>query len=499
MLNSDIPWKYIPINQIDTSGRVTGDRCDPENEQVIELAQGIAEDGLLQPIVVSKQDDDLPWKLIAGGRRLTAFTLLATDKVPSSDASFYSQIPANCLDELPLFTRLKLEWEENNSREDVDWQTNVIHIEAIHKAGLKAARISGERWNQKVTGKIVGYSQAYVSSILDVAKALREGNEKVLASENFREAALVLVREKLASAQSILLDKVKARRAEVKQEPVSTLPRVPTLTPSAVSVVNFPSIKPVVDDDDTEVAPAFSNDDIANLYYEGDCLSLIPKIHSAHGISHFVCDPPYGIDMENLRSDTSGVDATHTVAGNLQLLPEFLDVAFHNIREDGFLCMFYDLDHHEKIGEWAKKIGWKVQRWPLVWCKTTPCQNSQAQFNFTKTTEVCYIMRRSEASVLRNKRSNNFFSSPACSSSSHPFVKPDSLWGHLIEAVSSENEILVDPFAGEGSMLAAAMKRNRLAFGCEIDTKHISSGIQYISKQLNRNSLIDSLFDAPKF
>lgn len=505
--------KYIDLSDIDTSGRVTGERCDPENPKVIELSEGIAEDGLMQPIVVSQNPDGskFPYKLVAGGRRYAAFTLLAGDEVPG-DNDPYQRIPARIFDNLPLTIRLKLEWEENNNRENVDWQLNVLHVVAYHNALKKENALAGQNWSQRATGKIIGYSQSSISSLLDVGKALIKEDSEVMAADTFRAAIQVLMRRKLDDAQQTQLSRLKAKRKQVTGEPalatspVSKLNLGPlnldantqlgeTLLPK-INTVEMVSASPAVRG--VEISQGPSLEELSQLYFHGSCLDLLPRIHTDIGIDHIICDPPYGISMDNFASDMSRVSDTHGVEDNLELLPEFLRIAFDCIKSDGFLAMWYDLDHHEKIGNWARKIGWKVQRWPLIWCKTSPCQNTQAQANLTKVTEVCYIFRRSEETVLRTKSKPNYVSASACASSSHPFVKPDYIWGYLLENLTSEGQTVVDPFAGEGSMMAAALKRNRAPFGIELDEKHIAAGVNYIQSQLTTSSY-DSAFAEPDF
>lgn len=177
--------------------------------------------------------------------------------------------------------------------------------------------------------------------------------------------------------------------------------------------------------------------------------------------------------------------AEHTVAGNLELIPAFLRVAFNVIAEDGFLCMWYDLDHHEKIAAWATEVGWKPCRWPIVWCKTSPCMNNAAQYNVTKATEVCYVFRRSEKSVIKTKQAKNYVLAPTAASATHPFCKPYEVWKYLIETFSTEGQTIVDPFAGEGSALAAMFKLKRLPIGIEVDEKHIGNGLSFIENELN--------------
>lgn len=54
----------------------------------------------------------------------------------------------------------------------------------------------------------------------------------------------------------------------------------------------------------------------------------------------------------------------------------------------------------------------------------------------------------------------------------HPNEKPIALLERLVEATTEPNDIVLDPFAGSGSTLAAAAKTGRRYIGIEIDPKY---------------------------
>ncbi len=471
---------HLDLNEILVEGRLREDLGDVEG-----LAEAIESDGLLQPIVVeATPNGPRPYQLIAGGRRYAAFTLLKTNKVE------FQKIPCMLLGELPAHTRVKLELEENLRRKDMTWQEKVLGIYRYHKASQRAALLDGDTWSQQATGDLLGVDQSSVSNALRIAKELLAGNERVKNAESMSDAYKVLVGDKLDEAQQEILRRMQAKREASAKASVDTL--LPTLPQSIVVRAN--EIVPAGE----KPASKVSLEQISAFYHQGNALDLIPRIASLGPINHIVCDPPYGIDMDNLVSESvERIAETHQVEANLGLIESFLDISFKHIAPDGFLCMWYDLDHHEKIKTWAEKIGWRVQRWPLVWCKTSPCRNSQAQYNITKSTEVCYFLRRSEQSVLKKKQASNFVLAGSCSTPTHPFPKPPQVWNYIIDAVSLENQTLLDPFAGEGSSLAAMFNKKRVPIGIELDEKHIASGLSYIQDKINSNSLDELLAEPP--
>ncbi len=489
--------KLLLLTDIDTRGRIREDLGEIE-----EFAERLRDDGLLQPIVVEELPlihDAVPspaYKLIAGGRRYTAFTLLAANKVPNLGQDF-TRIPAILKAETPAFMLVKLEIEENIRRKGMTWQETIVGIVKYHKACKRAAMLEkGEKWSQEMTGELLNMSQANVSVAFTVFEAMQSGNTKVLEAETLQDAIKAIADAELDALQAEQMRRIAARRAAF------TLPATAGLTDQ---IAALPVLASAVLVSARASAPdtladkvQFSKDQIATFYHHGDGRELLPKLASRMVINHIVFDPPYGIDMANFVGDNiERIEETHQVAPNLTLIEDFLRIGFDHIASDGFMCMWYDLDHHEKIATWAEKIGWRVQRWPLIWCKTSPCRNSQAQYNITKSTEVCYMFRRSEQSVLKQKLPNNYILEPSASTASHPFVKPKAVWDRLIGAVSLEGQTIIDLCAGEGSCLAAAFQSKRIPVGVEIDEKHIASGINYIQEQLNKKDILDDIMSIP--
>lgn len=64
----------------------------------------------------------------------------------------------------------------------------------------------------------------------------------------------------------------------------------------------------------------------------------------------------------------------------------------------------------------------------------------------------------------------------------HPCQFPIELVERCVLALTNENDIVYDPFAGVGSSLIAALKNNRRAYGTEWEPKYIDIGLERIEK-----------------
>ena len=66
----------------------------------------------------------------------------------------------------------------------------------------------------------------------------------------------------------------------------------------------------------------------------------------------------------------------------------------------------------------------------------------------------------------------------------HQAEKPTELLGKLIEAVTNEGFIVLDPFLGSGSTLFAAKKLNRYSIGIEIEEKYCEIAARRCSQEV---------------
>lgn len=498
---------------------IYGNRLRREYPEVETLAASIRDNGIIHPITVaanaSSDNSVQQYELIAGGRRYNAYLALRT-KFPGE----YDTIPVTLRHVETLSDLRLLELEENFRREDMTWQESTLGIYEYHRLASATARAKDSKWTQTMTAKLAGVSQAQISFLLNVAERLKANDELIWKTENLSGAVQILLKRKADEAQKERMRRVEAQRTEqikqlASQEkaqgesvvikpsssvgglPVADLPTEVNWDECSEAELEVRGAEAVEEFKAQETAKAnaaptikFPPSYLRSLFRLGDCITEMRKMKSEGiTIDHIITDPPYGIDMANLDtiSNIDTVADTHHVEQNIAQFEPFLAAAFDLLPDHGFLAMWYDLDHHEKLIDLGKRVGFKVQRWPLVWCKTTPCSNSAAQYNFTKSTEVCLILRKSASGILAQKQSTNFILEPNNKDARHPFAKPFKVWERLILALSLEGQTILDPFAGSGSSTYAALACNRLALGIEVDEKHIFEAVELLGEKLNKN------------
>lgn len=169
-----------------------------DEEMLSELADSIREHGVIQPLIVSKEDKE--FILIAGERRLRAAKIAGLESVPVILRSTKEQ------------QKVELALIENLQREDL----NVLEEASSYKKLIDDFSLT-----QEETAKRVGKSRSVVANAMrllslpvEVKKGLREG----LITEGHARVILSLptLEQQIAFYNQIISGKLNVRQAEAK-------------------------------------------------------------------------------------------------------------------------------------------------------------------------------------------------------------------------------------------------------------------------------------------
>ena len=89
-----------------------------------------------------------------------------------------------------------------------------------------------------------------------------------------------------------------------------------------------------------------------------------------------------------------------------------------------------------------------------------------------RTTEYCVVLQRQPRRAKGVWKIHNIpdtWRERASNGGGHPHKKPLDLQGELMSAVSNENDIVIDPAAGDFTVLEAAKMRRRNFLGCDLN------------------------------
>jgi ParB-like chromosome segregation protein Spo0J len=478
----------IPISSIDASGRIRADYSHLD-----ELTESISREGLIQPIVVTIDN-----KLVAGGSRLRAAQALG-----------WTEIDVTYLEALSEDRLRILEVEENIRRKDFDWRERVQAVARIHELTGRQKILSKEatQWTQRQTGELLGVSVGHVSYCVTLAARLAAKDAEIEECLSLSEAMKVLLERKEKEANKLLaLATMNGARALLPSTPTTDdelFSEAPPRSGGAAFVggegiglkpaLYLPGAKaPAIVASTLEVIltdfnkleeSVFLQNAVGAVCNAGDCLAFMSG-RAAESIDHIITDIPYGIDMGNLQQSGTGMDvssvaAEHDVDENWDLMRAFVPAAFRVLRENSYCILWYDLDMHDELRLTAETAGFKVQRWPLVWVKTSSCLNQSAQYNFTKSCETAMVLRKGNATLV-TPQSVSWWMGPRETRFDHAFAKPVKLWQWLMNAVALKGQTIYDPFAGVGSSTLAALEAGFKPLASELNENHFSKLVENV-------------------
>lgn len=477
---------------------VEPDRFRESYTGIEELAESIEELGLIQPLVVESVEDKIV--LVAGGRRTKACQYLFANgrairglevgQVPVVLA------PASEGDEL---SRAMLEYTENEDRVDFDWKEKCKAIARIHKLNLTKSHLVAENWTMKQTGRLLNLSAGNVHYCVNLSLLLKDSKHPIQQAESLSDAFRILLQLKE--------DETKAKDANRSVADVAA-------ANDLLSTVLTEAVQPVVHSTSASEEPATETKCVAcegtgkssaghacpickggnveafvgdvvkvplsKILYLGDSEDLIRKLPD-ESVDHILSDPPYAIDMDHLdqgnphggMNDIDRIRETHDVEENLKLLDRIFPELYRVLRKHSFCCLFYDNVHWEFLSKKATSLGFKVQRWPLVWVKTSTCMNQCASFNFTKATEFVLVLRKGNATLACQQPTNSFpCPTPDKRQFDHPFAKPPDLLSWILRAFALPGQTILDPFCGSATAIYAAGQMGLRPIGFEKDPIH---------------------------
>lgn len=496
-------------------------RFRKEMGDIPSLADSIARYGLVQPIVLTPDHT-----LVAGERRYRAHQQLGLERI---DFVY--------VEEMPEDVKKELEFEENFWRKNMTWQEECLGILDIHRKKRLRGAAEGWSWGQQQAAEMFGMSVGTINYVLAVAKRLEtesklpEEKRKfwnygsvaeayrlgILGEEEDRLNAILARRaQEAASAKAIEtqraveafkqsidvtpnavfhdageLQKVLALRERAKGDYLS-LSRDEARTLYLSNQLNPPDGFDAYYKEKVDLLTAANTVDLSAVAIQTDCIEFMKLDENKGRFDHIITDPPYAIDMSMLDQENTGmtdidrVAEAHDVKENMELISRFFPAAWKCTKEQAFVVVCCDIMVWQHLYACATAAGFAVQRWPLVWRKVNQSvSNGAAQYNTTKDFELVMVCRKPRT-VLAKKRSSSIIDASnveATKLTGHPFAKPFELTATLIDTFTFENQTILEPFAGGGSMAIEILRQKRQVVAIEKETHHYNSLLENLKQQ----------------
>lgn len=462
-MSNDSTLKPLPkaYSTIEISSIIVPDRIRSADDKTTEanvkaLVDSIREYGLIQPIVLEEDERTLR----TGWCRLQALTILG-----------YKEVPFNVLPAMSESDKLVVEYEENDARSDMSWQDKVCAVAKIHR--LKTAEAGGDKnqWGQTHTGRLLGVSQAQVSYCVILDKAIRSGDTFISEADGLNEALKRLVSRR----EDELQRELSKRNAQVQQ---TTLPKIrkegsgEISSGLTISVQQLDTVPTKPTEAHLELDERFTIK-VSDRLFHGNMLEVCKGFHD-ESFDLIFTDIPYGVDPTKFKGgmdNIEDIEVEHQVADFLSDCPKWIETMFRVLKKDSYCMFFYDLEHHEKIVDWSIAAGFKPQPFPFHWVKTHSCTNRVPQYHHTKSVEHVMILRKGAPTLRDNSYFPNYFLADGSVDRAlykHPFFKPYAVCERLLRKVAFRGMTMLDPFAGEGSILRAGIVNGLVPFGVEM-------------------------------
>jgi DNA modification methylase len=442
-----------------------GERGRTEYPNIEQLSQSVHDNGLIQPIVLvpilTAVGDGVSFKvsygLDAGGRRLRACKLLGYTKLYHATTSEPGR-PGFVLkgeDQATPLKRLFTEIAENLDREDMPWRDEVALLTKAWRLTKSEKDAAGERILMRDFGSSIGVGYHDLQAAVIVHDDLLLNPERYKDCTGMRAAYTIKLKSeeaeltKLAAIKSISVEPLRTSQIVLKQDE-----EVPA---------------------QSESKPAVSIP-LTSSFFNVNSLQFMQELPDEK-FDHVITDPDYGVSVERLEASVSGSAAgvaQYSIEESLKDMYEFIDQSYRLVKPNGFLVFWYDLDHHEKLQTIATKIGWAVQRWPLIWHKTDYRSNAAPQYNTTKNMEYVMLCRKPKAVLVKAQNSSIYQCATGLITKElgHPFAKPYEVWQWLYNMCCLKGQTVYDPFVGRGSSAIAGAKWGLRPVGSETNPDH---------------------------
>lgn len=416
---------FIDLNAVTV--RSNRQRTAHDEGAIRELAESIQSLGLLHPIVLREEGEDMV--LVAGERRLTAcrdLYLLGGKFKYNGEPVVPGMIPYTNLRDLSPLEAMEAEYEENVRRLDLSWQDKTRATDglaALRRAQAAATGVPAPT-TAEIAAEIRSSSRADIEDTrLELALAKHMDDPDIARAGTLREAFKIAARKEVAA-------KMAEHGEKVGRTFTSSLHRL----------------------------------------YNEDCLEWMKK-QGNEQFDVILADPPYGMGADKF-GDSRGLAAgAHSYADSVSHWRELMNPVTREIfrlaKQDAHAYLFCDIDNFVELRFLMHEAGWRVFRTPLIWHKPTAVRAPWPEHGPQRKWEMILYAMKGDRRV--NKLQPDLVTYMPEENLGHSAQKPIALFADLLARSVRPGDSVFDPFAGTGPIFPAAHQLKCTAVGVEMD------------------------------
>jgi len=225
----------------------------------------------------------------------------------------------------------------------------------------------------------------------------------------------------------------------------------------------------------------------------GDCLEVLPTIEDK-SIDMLFTDPPFNISHangdiirknsknphyrfkgKNIKRNIGEWDKFDTDDNYWSFMVQWIEIANQKLKKDcNFVC-FIAKEKVSYLEDILREYGFRSRN-VLAWIKKNPVPQLR-KVNFASALEfILWCSRGNNTFNYKLGHSPNYMFLPIVGGkerNDHPAQKPEKLVSWIIQYLSNEGDIILDPFTGSGTIPRIAMNLKRHSVGIEIDSKYV--------------------------
>jgi DNA modification methylase len=219
--------------------------------------------------------------------------------------------------------------------------------------------------------------------------------------------------------------------------------------------------------------------------YCGDCLDILPEISE---VDLVVTDPPYNVGY---KYDRYKDNLTNDEYVNLFFPYKEIKSVFIHYPEDMIEYVCFALGTPQKCVSWVYNSNIPRQHRMIAWfnCKPDFSKVKQPYKNLNDKRIIELIENGNEGTSIYDWWEYQQVKNVSEDKTEHPCQIPVKVFENIILTTSNENNIVLDPFMGGGSLAVACEKNNRNWIGCEISEKYCEIAAKRIEQFTSQGKL----------
>ncbi|MGU3400448.1 DNA methyltransferase [Brucellaceae bacterium D45D] len=205
-----------------------------------------------------------------------------------------------------------------------------------------------------------------------------------------------------------------------------------------------------------------------NVIFNADCIDAMRSFERA-SVDFILTDPPYIVNYRG----RDGRKVTND--DNARWLKPAFNQMHRVLKDGGFAVSFYSWTKVDLFMDAWKSAGFRVVG-HLVFRKRYASSTKFLSYHH----EQAFLLAKGNV-ALPEKPISDVIDFPYAGNKLHPTQKPVEALTPLIEAFTKPGGLVLDPFCGSGSTLAAAQQLGREWVGIELDAGHYRTASERVS------------------